>query len=173
MTQANTSEMPLHSSLVDSFTDQSPFDIVWQAAICAALTHHAVMKIPQQPDTALAIFPSLIFVNAGFIGILVYKATSLISSLGCLLLFNIFFVFSLIAPCLIQCALTTVLQILHNVYFRHRNIPGLFWYKATDLTYPSTLFTSSGRFNVKGLKKLQKMHAEMGKRLHRFPLDGR
>jgi hypothetical protein len=63
---------------------------------------------------------------------------------------------------LIQCSFATVLQIIHNVYFRHRNIPGSFWYMATDLTYPSTLFTSSGRFNVKGLRKLQKMHAEMG-----------
>ena len=61
------------------------------------------------------------------------------------------------------------LQVIYNVYFRHRGIPGSFWYMATDLAYPLSIFTPAGYFRTNGFRKLQKLHAELGKCL-RVPL---
>jgi len=61
------------------------------------------------------------------------------------------------------------LQVIYNVYFRHRGIPGSFWHMATDLAYPWGIFTRAGYFRTSGFRKLQKLHAELGKCL-RVPL---
>jgi len=52
--------------------------------------------------------------------------------------------------------------VIYNVYFRHRGIPGSFWYKASDFPFPLSIFTPAGYFKASGLRKLQKLHAELG-----------
>jgi hypothetical protein len=93
---------------------------------------------------------------------LYWQGVSLAEGLYLFSLFNIIFV-RLWDLLLIQFSSVVTLQIIYNVYFRHRGIPGSFWYKATDLTYPLSIFTPQGYFQIRGLRKLQKLHAELGR----------
>ena len=58
--------------------------------------------------------------------------------------------------------MTVILQIIWNVYLRHRGIPGKFWWMATDITYARRVLVGDFRFSVEGFREIQKMHSEMG-----------
>jgi hypothetical protein len=46
--------------------------------------------------------------------------------------------------------------VIHNVYFRHPDIPGYFWNKATDFTYAKSVL------HINGVRELQRMHEALG-----------
>lgn len=62
----------------DSISAQrvGPF-MVWQLALFATVVHHACMKVPKQPDTALAIIPSIVVGNSACITALLLKSAPL------------------------------------------------------------------------------------------------
>ena len=65
---------------------------MWQLAIVAAIVHIVVKKIPQQPDTALTIFPSALIANTLSTAVLIYSWQPITSSICLAGVFNIIFV---------------------------------------------------------------------------------
>jgi hypothetical protein len=52
---------------MDLLTTQPVFDAMWQFAISAAILHLVLMKMPQQPDSALKIIPSTALASPMFL----------------------------------------------------------------------------------------------------------
>ena len=144
---------------------ESVFNVLWQFAMWAALLHIIAMKVPQQPDSALKFIRSSLCVFPAFVVFLCWRRVSIAEGLCFVALFSVVFV-HLLKRLLIKFSFVIALQMIYNVYFRHPGIPGSFWYMATDITYPLTIFTPKGYFQTPGLRKLQKLHAELGIFVH-------
>jgi hypothetical protein len=52
---------------MDFLTTQPAFDAMWQFAISAAILHLVLMKMPQQPDSALTVIPSFAVASPMFL----------------------------------------------------------------------------------------------------------
>jgi hypothetical protein len=93
---------------VQFLTTQPTLDVLWQFAIFAALFHIAVMKLPQQADSALNFILSSAVALAAFGLFLCFRAVPLYEALYLLLLFSVLFVR------LSYALLTTVLAAHHS-----------------------------------------------------------
>jgi hypothetical protein len=77
---------------MDPLTAQPAFDAMWQFAISAAILHLVLMKMPQQPDSALKIIPSTAVASPTFLIFLYLRGVSLQEGVYLFFLFNVIFV---------------------------------------------------------------------------------
>jgi hypothetical protein len=66
-----------------------PHALMWQLALLVSAIHHVARKLPQQPDTALAPIPSILFGNVVCIAALLFESTPVGEWLGFVGHFNI------------------------------------------------------------------------------------
>jgi hypothetical protein len=77
---------------MDLLTAQPAFDAMWQFAISAAILHLGVMKMPQQPDSALKIIPWTAVASPMFLIFLYWRGVSLVEGIYLFFWFNVIFV---------------------------------------------------------------------------------
>jgi hypothetical protein len=128
-------------------------------ALVSATIHHLVIQYPSQSGIfttlySFALFNAVFMVLNGFTNSPFVEVGSKI--LG-LFIFNSVFVFpSKVISDTFKVTHAFILKIVYNVYFRHRGIPGTFWYCASDWT----LWKQINYANPNS--ELEKLHAELG-----------
>jgi hypothetical protein len=77
---------------MELLTTQPVFDATWQFAISASILHLVLMKMPQQPDSALKFIPSTAVASPTFLIFLYWRGISLAEGFYLFSLFNVIFV---------------------------------------------------------------------------------
>ena len=74
--------------------------IVWQLAVFFSVIHHLAKKVPQHPDTALGVIPSILFGNIACAAYLLVKGCPYVGWWGLLAHLNMVIVYSSDMHCL-------------------------------------------------------------------------